>query len=119
VSWERWRPEIAKACDGSHHTIEGIERELAEGRAHLLTQPDCCFIVEVVAYPTETACQVMWAAGSLPALTQNLVLVERWAKANGCSEMLIEGHPGWARALKDLNYRRWSVTVRKALVDGH
>jgi hypothetical protein len=29
--------------------------------------------------------------------------------------MLVEGHAGWARALKDIGYRPWSVTVRKAL----
>lgn len=115
MSWERWRPEIAKACDGSHHTIEGIERDIAEGRAHLLTTPDCCFVVELVDYPAERACQGLWCAGTLEAIKAASPLLENWARANGCTEMLVEGHPGWARALKDIGYRPWSVTVRKAL----
>jgi hypothetical protein len=65
VSWADWRGEIAKACDGSHHTIESIEKTIADGTAHVLVDEGCCYIVEVNDYPTERACQVMWAAGDL------------------------------------------------------
>ncbi len=113
--WTRWRPEIAKACDGSHHSIESIEQAIAEGRSHVLLVPGGCMVVELVNYPRQRACQVMWAAGTLAALVAGLELVHTWAKAQGCTEMLIEGHPGWVRALRGIGYRPWSATVRKAL----
>lgn len=115
MSWDRWRPEIAKACDGSHHTIESIETSILAGRAHLFGGEGYCFVVEVAEYPTEKACQIMWAAGTLPEIIAGLPQLERWARDNQCTEMLVEGHPGWARALRNDGYRPWSVTVRKAL----
>jgi len=114
-SWDRWRGEIAKACDGSHHTVESIEASLSEGRSHLLDAGDCCFIVEVCDYPQARACQVMWAAGNLPAIIAALPDLEAWAKLQGCTEILEEGHPGWGRVLQREGWERWSVTMRKAL----
>lgn len=113
--WALWRDRIARAADGSHHTIDSIERSLAEGRSHLLTLPDCCFVVELVDYPAARACQVMWAAGTLEAIVAASPRLDAWARRQGCSEMLVEGRGGWARALKDIGYRQWSVTLRKAL----
>lgn len=116
ADWQRWRPEFAKACDGSHHTIESIERELASGATCLLERGDCAYIVSIDKYPTQTACQVWWGAGDLAGLVEQLPLVQEWARMNGCTEMLIEGNPAWQRALQHLDYRVWSVTLRKGLV---
>lgn len=115
MNWDHWRGEVAKACDGSHQTIESVERSLAEGRSHALMTEDACFIVELADYPTERACQVMWAAGDLETIKRRTPELEAWAKAQGCTEMLVEGHRGWERALRDIGYRPWSVTVRKAI----
>jgi hypothetical protein len=114
-AWARWRPEIAKACDGSHHTIESIEQGLEAGVSHALTTETCCYIVEVQDYPVQRACQIMWAAGDLKSILDNLPNVQAWAKLRGCTEMLVEGQPGWARALKPQGYDVWSVTLRRAL----
>jgi hypothetical protein len=115
ASWERWRPEIAKACDGTHWTVEAIERAIIEGRAQALLRDDCCLIVEIQDYPAERACQVMWAAGDLDAILRAEPHLAEWAKARNCTEMLVESRPAWARALKPLGYEPWSMTVRKAL----
>lgn len=115
ADWTRWRGEIAKACDGSHHSIETIEAGIAEGRLTALYADGCCFVVELQDYPGVRACQALWVAGSLEAALAAAADLEAWARLKGCSEMLIEGHPAWQRALKGLGYRLWSVTVRKAL----
>lgn len=117
-SWERWAPELAKACDGSHQTIEGIFAELQSGVTRLLEHEGCCFIVSINDYPGTKACQVWWAAGTLEAIIEALPDLHAWALLQGCSEMLVEGHPGWARALRNHDYAIWSVTLRKAL-HGH
>ena len=113
--WALWREKVAKACDGSHHRIEDIERSLVEGPAQLLTMPDCCFVVEVVDYPAARACQVLWTAGDLKAVVEATPRLHVWARFQGCTEMLVEGRSGWARALREIGYRPWSVTLRKAL----
>lgn len=118
MSWADWRPMVEAACDGSHNTIEGIELSLAEGRSYLLEARGCCFIVEMVEYPAEKACQVMWAAGTLQAIEAALPDLEAWALRHGCTEILEEGHAGWARVLKGHGWKPWSVTMRKALY-GH
>lgn len=115
MSWADWRDEIAKAADGSHHTIESIEQSIREGRSYLLMPGDCCFVAEIVEYPKERACQMTWTAGEMAAIKAAAPAVEDWARSMGCTEMLVEGHPGWVRALKELGYSQWSATVRKAL----
>lgn len=113
--WSEWRDEIAKACDGSHHTIESIEADISAGRLIPLYNDGCVYLVEIATYPTERACQIMWAAGDLPAILAGLDDVHAWARLHGCTEMLVEGHPGWKRALQSHDYGVWSVTLRRAL----
>lgn len=116
--WAAWRGEIAKACDGSHQTIDSIEADIAEGRALPVYGQGCCFIVEIHQYPGVRSCQVTWGAGELKPILAAMPHLHDWARGRGCTEMLIEGRAGWARALRDLGYETWSVTVRKAL-HGH
>jgi hypothetical protein len=114
-SWARWRPEIAKACDGSHHTIESIDAEIEAGRLIPLTNKGCIYLVRVLDYPTERSCQVEWAAGDLEAILAGMDDLHTWARARDCTEMLVEGHPGWKRALESEGYGQWSVTLRRPL----
>lgn len=115
MSWADWRGEIAKACDGSHFTIEGVEANLATGLWHLLTQPACCYVTEVQTYSAVTTCTIWFAAGDIEALKTGLTDVEEWGRIQGCKEMLIEGPMGWKRALAPLGYEPWSITLRKGL----
>lgn len=112
--WARWRPEIAKAAIGDHHTLESIEASLAERRALLWATPAACLVVEFHRFPGGAhACQVRWAAGSKDTVLAALADLEAEAKAMGCTEMLIEARPAWSRLLKDSGYDQWSVTTRK------
>jgi hypothetical protein len=115
ITWDMWRDRIAKAVDGSHHTIEAIDQRLSTGRLRAWMTPDCCLLLEFVQYPTERACQVMWAAGDLAAILGQADAIEAFAKEAGCTEMLIESRPAWAKVLAGRGYRPWSVTVRKGL----
>lgn len=116
AEWLRWKPELAKACDGSHFTIEGIEANLQAGFWRLLAHDDCCYVAEIQTYPAQVTCTLWFVAGDIPALIAGLPDVEAWAKLNGCREMLIEGPMGWKRVLAPLGYAPWSITLRKGLV---
>lgn len=101
---------------GSHQTIESVEADLAAGRAHAWFHPGACLLLEFVRYPGgAVACQVMWAAGDLSDVLLALSEVEAWAKKAGCTEVLIEGRAAWAKVLKGVGYKHWSVTIRKEL----
>lgn len=106
---------MASACDGSHQTIESIEAELQAGVTKLLEHRDCCFIVSINEYPQARACQVWWAAGTMDGVIAALPDLHRWAADRGCTEMLVEGNPAWARVLRNHDYAVWSVTLRKPL----
>lgn len=115
ADWSVWRDAIAQACDGSHQTIESIEADIASGELKPLTTSRACYLVQVVEYPAAVACQIMWTAGELGAVLEDLACVHEWAAQRGCTEMLVEGRPGWERALKPAGYAPWSVTLRRAL----
>lgn len=115
--WARWRPEIIRAIqpDG-HQTIDSIERDLIDGHAKLWANERCCVVVEFHRYAGGAlACQIRWAAGTLDALTADLAELEKDVKAAGCTEVLISGRAGWARAFRQRGYEPWSLTVRKEL----
>lgn len=115
MSWADWREDVAKACDGSHHTIESIEAEIAAGELMPLETTRAIYLVQIVPYPTEIACQIMWAAGDLDDVLEDLSWVNKWAVTKGCTEILVEGRLGWQRKLQNHGYRPWSVTMRRPL----
>lgn len=115
MTWDLWRDEIAKACDGSHQTIESIEAQIAQGELIPLHTDNAFYLVQIVPYPTETACQIVWSAGVLEHVVHDLVHVHAWALQRGCTEILVEGRPGWKRALQGAGYVPWSITLRRPL----
>lgn len=115
-AWARWRPELAKAASGGHQTIDSIEADLIAGNAKLWATDDCCMVVEFHRFAGgQFACRPLFAAGDLSAIKANLAELEADARAMGCTEMLIDGPLGWQRALRDMDYEPWAVTLRKEL----
>lgn len=116
MSWDRWRPEIAKAVNPDFFSIEGIERSICEGRSQLWMLSDSCVITEIVTYQSGPVCQCTWAAGDLAQILGEMASnIEAWARSVGCKSILVESRQGWAKALKPLGYEPFSVTVRKTL----
>lgn len=115
-AWARWRPELEKAASGGHQTIESIEADIREGHAKLWATDDCCMVVEFRRYAGGAfACRILWAAGDIEALKRDVWKLEEGAKSIGCTELQIEGRPGWERIARDNGFRPWAVTVRKEL----
>jgi len=115
LAWERWKPEFAKAMDGSFHTIDALESMIFKGAAQLWPGAKAAIVTQIVSYPGEKALQGLWAAGDLAEVRALIPGVEAYGRLLGCTSVLVEGQAGWVRALKDMGYAPLSVTVRKAL----
>ena len=116
AQWAKYRPAFAEAMAGGLHSIEDMDRKLAQGRAILFPGKDSAIIAEKVDYATGTSVfQATWSIGDLAEILTLAPGVEAIGRSLGCTEMLIEGRKGWERILKTLGYEPWSITVRKAL----
>lgn len=60
--------------------------------------------------------RVMWAGGmDLDEWLHYLTSIEQWAKSIGCSHSVVIGRPGWEKKIKDMGYRKTSVTLEKVI----
>jgi hypothetical protein len=114
-----------------------IERALAEGDGHLLAEDVLAalqrremqlwvlrrddllvgaLITEIVRWPRRTVCRLV-LAGAEDGLREEWLpcrgLLERWARAEGCTSIEIYGRPGWARIVPSARKRvvlEWDLT---------
>lgn len=74
---------------------------------------DAVCITEIIVYPHERACRLIFAAGDLERVLQGQGLVEAWARSEGCASIEIEGRKGWERIAP--GFRLESVLLRRRL----
>ena len=113
--WVRCRPWIEAAlpyCYGTH-SIEDVERQIAEGRLQFWPGERCAVVTEIVEYPRLRALNIFLVGGdprsepgaSLDELLEKMEpAVIAWAKALGCTRVAQTGRRGWSRVLKPLGY---------------
>lgn len=58
---------------------------------------DAVCITELIEYPRERACRLIFAAGEIGRVLEGQELVEAWARSQGCASIEIEGRRGWER----------------------
>lgn len=59
-------------------------------------------------------CKILESAGSqMSECLELMPQIEQYAKREGCSRVIVEGRPGWARMLPD--YRTIGVTLEKRI----
>lgn len=115
AQWAKWRPMLADAMDGSHHRIEEVERGVFQHRLQFWPGEKAAMVTEIVDYSGAKAIQVMWMAGDIEDAIAMAPGISAFGRLMGCTEVLIEGRPGWQRVLKPHGFELWSVTLRKAL----
>lgn len=114
--WARFRDLFATAMEDGFWTIEDLEQRIAHRRAFFFPGRDAAMVAQIEGYPGgERVFQVLWAVGDVPELVGMAPGVEAMGRMMGCSGMLIEGRPAWARVLRDHGYDLWSVTLYKRL----
>ncbi len=58
---------------------------------------------------------ISFAGGNMEYLLKHLDLIEDFAKVNGAKTLKIPGRPGWARVLKERDYKPVAVILKKDL----
>ncbi len=71
-------------------------------------------ITEIVRYPRQRRCNLFLCAGTgMRRWVPLRETIERWARAQGCVAIELQGRPGWSRVLRD--YQQTHVLLRKEL----
>lgn len=120
ANWKRCRPWIEAAlpyCYGTH-TIEDVERQIAEGKLQFWPGHACAVVTEIVDYPRLRALNFFLVGGDLNELLQKMEpAIVAWAKALGCTRVAQTGRKGWSRILAPLGYQTTLSLMIKDLDD--
>lgn len=117
--WPQVAPLIEKGLEyaGGCFGLEDVRQSLTLHRRQLWVDGldvRCVLVTEPIDYPLKRVLHVFLVAGRLPRDWRDLWRgIERWAAAQGCSDIEIRGRPGWIRRLPD--YEVPMVFLRKEL----
>ena len=74
----------------------------------------CAFVTELIQYPRRKICRCWAAGGDLSLLARHLDEFEDFARAEGCSQFLLEGRP-WIQKWTDGLFELSRVVVTREL----
>jgi hypothetical protein len=119
--WPIVKPWIAMALEevGSLLTLPEIKKRLDSRNMQMWvawaeSQPRIVVISEVYDTAAGLTCALPVVGGSdLASCIDDLVVIEMWAREQGCVRLTGEGRVGWERALKPHGWRVQSVQVEK------
>ncbi len=98
------------------YELPDVLRAIEDNHAQLWVGDRSCMVTQIDDYPSGERVLMVWlCAGDLDHVMEGRVQVEEWAKAAGCTQIIIEGRPGWARALKEHGFEHYATQVRKIL----
>lgn len=124
ISWDVVRPWIEDACEHGDGwwTLEKIVQMLCEGTAVLWVLEDAgtpiaAVVTAIAQWDGLRVAELVAQGGSgvIDALSDNLHMVEDWAREHRASEVVFRGRRGLTRVFKPYGYEEIAVTLRKAL----
>lgn len=115
--WARCEAWLAAALEHSFgYEIEDVRAEIVAGEAQFWPGRNAAIVTQVWTFPRAKAVNFWLAGGDLAELVDEMrPCVEAWARAMGCTNTIIAGRAGWARALKDEGYRPIWTALGKEL----
>lgn len=104
----------ALAHDGTHG-LEDVTAALAEGRAQLFACATGACVTEVVVAPRKRYLRVWLAGGDMDGMRQLHPQVVAFAKAEGCTSIVMHGRTGWERTFltREEGWRPTLMTFEK------
>lgn len=111
----RFRERLAEGLDPRFHPIEYLDHLMETGQAFIWTTRNAALVCDVRDYPGGArAIQVVIACGNKGDIVGVLrQRAEEWARAIGCTDVIVESRPGWVRALRKHGYEPHQQAVRK------
>lgn len=114
TAYHIFRDQFRKAMDPAFYTIEYLDALLASGQAWIMAEPGSAIVIEIKDFPGGArVVHGLVAAGDMDGIKRLIAMAEQWGRANGCTKALIESRPGWARALRDVGYQPFQVSIVK------
>ena len=114
-SYEAWRERLAEANDPRFWPITAIDSMLIARTAQFWCNGHAALVTRLVEYPGgATALEAVAATGELIALRREMTEhVEKWAKEQGLTHLMITGRAGWLRVHK--GWRHYQTVLLKEL----
>jgi hypothetical protein len=116
--WNAAAPIITRALDYQDtHTITDIEEAIQKKRAQLWVGKKSVLVTQIDGFPRGgKKCRIWLAAGSMSELVDEMLpAVERWAKEEKCTAVIISGRKGWARVLAKKQYKQNYVSLERKI----
>lgn len=121
--WPNVAPVLQRACDRSdgRYAVDDVRAALLRRDMQLWIAVgggtdtiEAICITEIVAYPQEKRCGVVFCAGrDVPRWLHHLDAIEAWAQMQGCAALELQGRPGWERLLD--GWDKTHVLLRKRI----
>lgn len=107
--------EDALAYGDDNHSFDNIAGGVLSGRYRLWVRPNGCAVTEIITYPRKRVCNVFLAGGEMQTIKDLQAPCEEYARANGCSSLVLTGRKGWVRALKDYGWNEVHTSLERKL----
>lgn len=119
-SIEEAREEIERALyyTGGTHAFEDVRDAVSAGSLQFWPGPRSAVITEIIVAPRKKLLNFFLAGGDIHELEGMYPAIEAWGRAQGCTEAMFTGRPGWARSFltKGQGWKRAKLEVfQKAL----
>lgn len=115
--YSKFRPALVALLDERLYPASWLDEQIENGNFLLLSAGNSAMLLSLKVYPSGVReLHAEAAIGELAAIRDNLTpQAEQFAQAIGCSFASCASREGWERALKSMGYKRYQVTLRKAL----
>jgi len=110
----RWLEPALKAGRDTD-TREGIEQQIAQGRAQLWVGDRGALVTQLIRTGDNRFVHCWLGGGSLKSLLEMRGGVEAWGRSMGCTHASIDGRMGWDRVFRRFGYERIGGELRKRL----
>lgn len=91
---------------GNTHTVEDIDKALAEGLMQIWNNDGAVVVTELVNFPQYNVIRVCLAAGDLDAVMALQPAIEQFGRENGATKMNMTGREGWAAVLPKYGWKQ-------------
>lgn len=117
MSYLRFREQLINANRHDLYPPEWLDSQIANGLAVPIIGEESAMVVGVRRYPSGLLVgHISAACGDMEELRDVIgPKAAEWGRARGCRMAILEGRPGWSRALKEHGWDHHQAVLLKEL----